>query len=426
MNTEDVVIIGAGAAGLMAAWKLSAAGKKVVILEARDRIGGRIYQLPESEWGYPAQAGAEFVHGTAPITKEIINELGLTFIPEDKESLLCTVRDGYFTLDQSFVYTNEVFRQKVALLNENISVAEFLEKEFNLPEDFSLKNSIYKMVEGYDAADPTRVSALTLKAGTLGKHYHGDGWIKEGYGTFLEEIKKRCEQNGVKIILNAVVTTAEYTNEKVKVQTEGGEVYEANKVIVTVPLPILKKIEFIPSIPEKMELISRIGFGAATKILIKFKDQWWKAIKEYDLNKLSFALGNDEFMAWWTQYPIETNVMMGWMAGPNAQKNKNLSDDELFELGLVSLGNIFSLDKEQLRKSVNTWKVFSWINDEYTQGAYSYAALDTFDACEKFAESINDTVFFAGEAFYSGDDKGTVEGALGSGKEVAEKILKLV
>src|SRR5438552_4061755 len=76
----DVIVVGAGASGLSAARELSARGKKVIVLEARERIGGRIYPLSESEFGYPAQGGAEFLHGETPLTRALIKEAGLTLI----------------------------------------------------------------------------------------------------------------------------------------------------------------------------------------------------------------------------------------------------------------------------------------------------------------------------------------------------------
>jgi monoamine oxidase len=75
------LIVGAGAAGLMNARELARAGKQVVILEARDRCGGRIYQLSAQEFGYPAEGGAEFVHGAAPVTRALMREAGLSLLP---------------------------------------------------------------------------------------------------------------------------------------------------------------------------------------------------------------------------------------------------------------------------------------------------------------------------------------------------------
>src|SRR3990167_2924193 len=84
MKTTDVVIVGAGVARLVAGRELAKAGKKVVMLEARDRVGGRVWPIAEEEFGFQVQAGAEFVHGPAPITKSLIKEAGLTYIPTEE------------------------------------------------------------------------------------------------------------------------------------------------------------------------------------------------------------------------------------------------------------------------------------------------------------------------------------------------------
>src|SRR3954454_17234759 len=78
---DRIIIIGAGAAGLIAAREFGRAGRKVTILEARDRCGGRIHPLPEAEFGYAAEGGAEFVHGEAPVTRGLLREAGLSLQP---------------------------------------------------------------------------------------------------------------------------------------------------------------------------------------------------------------------------------------------------------------------------------------------------------------------------------------------------------
>src|SRR5258705_12733441 len=96
-HPDRIVIIGAGAAGLMAARELGRAGKRVTVLEARDRCGGRIDPLPAAEFGYPAEGGAEFVHGKAPVTRALLREAGLSLMPI--EGTQRTVVDGKLSSD---------------------------------------------------------------------------------------------------------------------------------------------------------------------------------------------------------------------------------------------------------------------------------------------------------------------------------------
>ncbi len=194
-------------------------------------------------------------------------------------------------------------------------------------------------------------------------------------------------------------------------------------MIVTVPLPVLKDIKFNPEFQEKLELASKIGFGNATKLIIKFKTRWWDKILDKDLSKMMFMLCNEKFLTWWTQYPEINPVLVGWMAGPEAKKQENASDEELLDMALESLINVFKIDRELLKKEIVSYKAVNWQKDPFTKGSYSYTTAYTKDAYKLLAEPIADSIFFAGEALFSGITTATVEGALGSGLETAQRIL---
>lgn len=429
MNAE-IIIVGAGAAGLLCGLELAKAGKKVIILEARSRIGGRVMTIDEGDFGYPAEGGAEWVHGEAPITKMLAKEAGLTLIPEKGE--IWSVRNGELCLHESFILNNDSLKEKLEALKEDVSVADFLEQNFKEEKDLDFKNSILKMVEGYDAADPKEISTFELRAEWMSKssmtRIANDHRIKEGYGTLFNFLEKECKDKGVEIYFDKQVKKIEKEVSNIQsmphatsmsVHVASGEVFKSEKVVITVPLPILKEIDFSPEIKTKLEAASKIGFGDAIKVIMKFKTRWWDTAIEKDLRNMSFMLCNEEFLTWWTQYPDINTVLTGWMAGPKASKHKDASSERLLEMALVSLSNVFKIDKDFLAKEIIHSKVINWPADPFSKGAYSYTRVETKDAYDELAEPIDDTIFFAGEALFSGQASATVEGAFGSGLETA-------
>ncbi len=421
MDKMGVIIIGAGAAGLMAARELAKAGKSVLILEARDRIGGRIYPLPLDEFNFAAQGGAEFVHGEASVTKALLVNAGLTFEPMQGD--MWSVRDGAPTTSSNAMPQQDILNQKLQDLKEDMPIAVFLQRYFAGDEYAVLRNAVTKMVEGYDAADTNRISTFSLREEWLGGEEWKQGKIKEGYGAMLSFLESECLKYGVKIQLDRQVERIELTESGVAIRCTNGEEFQAEKVAVTASLPTISAITFIPAIPEKLHAAQNIGFGQALKIFMQFKDRWWEKCLDLDLSRMSFMVSNEEVRAWWTQYPELQPVLVGWMAGPTLMKYTNATDADFVELAFQSLSNIFKVDSSVLRENLLSSKVINWPKDPMALGAYSYTTPETKTAREKLVAPIEDRLYFTGEALYSGKDTGTVEGALASGLEVAQKIL---
>src|SRR6202040_3358690 len=122
------VVIGAGAAGLMTARELARVGKRVTVLEARDRCGGRVYPLPPEEYGYPAEGGPEFVHGAAPVTRAVMREAGLSLSP--RGGTRWSTRTGALSpADPTLPHAGR-FYQALREVTADLPISEFLETQF--------------------------------------------------------------------------------------------------------------------------------------------------------------------------------------------------------------------------------------------------------------------------------------------------------
>src|ERR1700737_4062760 len=147
-HPTHVVVVGAGAAGLMTARELARGGKRVTILEARERCGGRIYTLPTEEFGYPAEGGAEFVHGAAPVTRSLMREAGLSLSP--RGGTRWGTRTGRLLPDESSLPYADRFYRALRAVKADLPIAEFLETHFAERQYDGLRRSITRTVEGYD------------------------------------------------------------------------------------------------------------------------------------------------------------------------------------------------------------------------------------------------------------------------------------
>ena len=419
-NPEHIVVVGAGAAGLMAARELARAGTRVTILEARERYGGRIHPLPSSEFGYAADGGAEFVHGEAPVTRGLAREarLAVRAIGGAQWSF-----DGTdFSRESPRDPYDDRLHAALKNLTEDLTVADFLRGHFAGPQHAQLRHRVERMVEGYDAADPARASTLALRDEWMNDGHATQARLDGGYGGLVDFLVAACRTSGVVIHLGAAVSAIEETGGKVTVRCAGGAVQDCDRVILTVPLPLLREIALPAAAREKAAAADDIGFGGVIKILMRFTRPWWRERRQ-ELADMIFLLSDQTIPVWWTRYPDPHPVLTGWFGGPRTAELAHLDAQGLIDAGIASLAAMFGLPRQDIVRDLVVAAAANWANDPFARGAYSWATPRTRAAQDILARP-DGSILFSGEALYRGRDMGTVEAALASGLETAGIILK--
>jgi monoamine oxidase len=432
MKETDIIIIGAGAAGLMCARELLKAGKTVMILEARNRAGGRIHTITDDNFPLPVELGAEFVHGELAVTKKIAREAEAKLYQTRGD--LWRSEKGQFIEQKDFIEETDEVIKRLKQLPDDISVADFLDLHFAGEKYLMLRKTLKGYVEGYDAADSKLASSFALLQELIGeddKQFR----IKTGYITLIDYLAEECMKAGCIINLQTAVKEISWKKGQVQVLDQNGNRFDTNRVVVTVPLGVLQSsektsgyIRFSPQINEMQEAINSLGFGSVIKVSLNFDEQIWRLAGNIDAVKKSdpgFVFSDAIIPTWWTQIPEKNGMITGWLAGPNATRLQNEPDEKIIHLALESLAIIFQIPRKTLQAKLSGSFVHNWWLDDFSKGAYSYETVTSKKAKTIITTPIEETLYFAGEACYEGPESGTVEAALISGQKAAEKICKL-
>jgi len=412
----DFIIIGAGTTGLLAMRDLAKAGYHVCMLEATEISGGRISTIKGDFENY-AEAGAEFIHGKLPLTFQLLKEAGLSY--EAVEGKMIGVRQGQWQSDEHYDHWDE-FMQHLRKLKTDVTILQFLEENFSNPEYIHLRQAVQRFSEGFDLADISKASILSIK-----KEWEDidktQFRIKGGYIQLIDHLVNSCRQLNTEFYFNTCVNKIDHEEGNVTVYTTDNKKFQANKLIITVSAGVLQSgtIQFKPPLTHHAVAIQGLGFGTVIKFLLEFKTNFWE---EFD-DETGFLLTDEEIPTWWSQLPAKSNLLTGWLGGPNATKKIFEPDSSLLQTALLSLSSIFRIPPAMLQEELTNYKIINWLNQPYIKGGYSYNTLHSKKAKEILSSPVNNTIYFAGEAISRSESQGTVESALQSGHDTAKMLI---
>jgi monoamine oxidase len=417
----DVAVIGAGAAGLAAARRLHDHGADFLLVEGRERIGGRAYTLQSYDGSVPIELGAEFIHGTPGVTLALMQECG----EERVDTGSHYVRDYDEEFQEAWDvwdWTERILR-RVDLQAPDCSVEEFLGAIPTGELSDEQRDAVRSLIEGFDAAIAGDASIVAIakewRSGTNDASFRP----LHGYAPIMQYLARSVN---ARTLLRTRVELVRWSPQHVQIQaTRQGKPLEiaARRAIVTLPVGVLQEQPdlFDPPLPkEKRAAIGAIAMGPVLKVVLDFRTPFWEEVQDGRFRDTAFFRAQQcEMGAVWTRLPQRTPLLVAWAGGGTAQSLIDRKVDPI-AAALSTCSTLFpTVDVNAVLRNAY---YHDWQADPFSRGAYSFLRVGGGDARETLRAPVDQTLFFAGEATW-GDDAGTVGGAFESGYRAADDVM---
>ena len=388
-----VIIIGAGVAGLYAAYILKSKGINFQILEASPNYGGRLGKLTGFA-NFPIDTGAQWLHGKNSILGDLITKSNTKITLDDSET--------------KYWFNNQL----VNSLPQNTDIFEGDDSPDISYNDYALQKGLgneYKYIVENIAGDQ---GAAATRLSVFGNNQDEENWnsgdddfkFQETYFDLIDT--QIASQVKNKILFNTIVTKIDYSQSTIQITDSNNNTYNADKVIITVPIPILKSadIQFTPTLPnEKTIAFSKIGMDAGMKVFLKFSNKF------FDQNiiggPICAAYADDSIGK-----AQNDNVLLAFIMGVQAEYLTSLGSDTAITTALLQ--ELDTMYNGQATASFIASHVQNWTINPFVKGAYSYSTIGMGDARKVATKPINKKLYFAGEAMNTNGHHQTVHGAV--------------
>ena len=425
-NRTDVIVVGAGAAGLAAARDLNQAGRRVIIVEARERIGGRVHTVHERGSPLPIELGAEFVHGEAEDTFSIIRAARLIVdeLPDDHR---WARRGRLDDIPDFWGLVNRVRRDMARRLRRSpradFSFADYLEKA-KLPS--GQRQMLVDFVQGYHAAYADRISIRSLAAGdeeTQDAAGNRQFRIVGGNDALMYWLLSGLDPDRSEVRLGTTATRLQWKRNEVTLECRSLagtplEPLRARAAVITVPQAVLqsRSLRIEPAVPQVERAIEKLEPGQVFKAVLRFREAFW----DDDLN---FMHSRDcDVPTWWTAKPAKVPVLTGWCGGARADTMLDEGESGRIDRSLDALARVMDIPRREIDGQLESWRQHDWRADPFSRAAYTYVGVGGVPAQKALSRPVQQTLCFAGEAT-DAEQTGTVAGAIASGRKAARQLV---
>jgi monoamine oxidase len=423
----DVVVIGGGLAGLAAAERLVDAGATVTLLEARDRLGGRVRTEHPAGRELPIEMGAEWLGATGEL-HDLIAGAGAHLV-EVGGRQVARLGGTWRDLSDLHVTARRLIQRAEGLDGPDRSLSVALMECCNEANLAEARHHLIRYVEGFHAADPDLVSVRWLaEVERTQPAEASDMRAIEGAGLVVEALRRslegRCE-----VRLDTLARSVSWRPGVVDVQAGAGASFRASAAVITVPLPLLDPpsdepaaLRLTPRLDDKLAAAQLLPMGSVVKVVLAFDRPVWDDIAGLEDVEFIHAFARP-VPTWWTPADPAARMLTGWAGGPYAARLSGMGEGELSDLAVKSLADALGVPAKHVSSRLAGCHFHDWSVDPFARGAYTYVGVGGSEAYRALAAPVADTLYFAGEATCGGGYNATMEGALRSGRRAAAELL---